>query len=107
VGDQVTAALLRRAAELLISCAADADGPAPWHTDGDIVIAADGDVIARTDRDRAGSLWEAEWIALMHPGIAQPIAAWLRDAADWRSEEDDTVDEYALVVARAVLGEDK
>jgi hypothetical protein len=52
---------------------------------------------------------DAEWIALMSPDKAEPIAAWLErcaeDLADARHYVDEPVScEHALTVARQILG---
>lgn len=73
----MTAALLRCAADVIEKCAFDAsDYCTIWGgTSGD-------EEIANTFSGHAGGSYEAEWIALMHPDIATPLAAWLRHAAD-------------------------
>jgi hypothetical protein len=74
---------LRRAADLLDKYALDAnDSGTPWRADFCTVHGGDGEIIAETQDGRAAALWEAEWIALMHPGVATPLAAWLRAEAD-------------------------
>lgn len=74
---------LRRAAALLDKYALDAsDSGTPWRARFCTIYGGDGEIIAETQDDRAPGIWEAEWIALMHPGIAPPLAAWLREIAD-------------------------
>lgn len=52
----------------------------------------------------------ADWIAMMHPGLAEPLAAWLDDTAgdleaEQRTELETSSEFYAVTVARAILGE--
>jgi hypothetical protein len=70
---------------------------------------------------------EANWIALMHPGLAGPLADWLEHAAtahdatvqaaadNWRGSDDTEArdrwidrqtDRHALAVARTILGKE-
>jgi hypothetical protein len=52
---------------------------------------------------------DAAWIALMHPGLAAPLAAWLETCANDLADARHYVDEpnsceHALAVARSILG---
>lgn len=135
------AATLRRAADHLTELATGVT-PGPWRTadvegifyiasaahgpvsmDNDNPVCAcpftddEGVAIERTAEE--GGQRDAEWIATVHPGIAAPLAAWLRaeaahiDLEDARvgSEWERKVSPWwlhpeALDVARALLGED-
>lgn len=104
----MSAALLRKAAAVLQTMALDAnDSGSPWRRDYTKILGADGETIATTEQLRAPGIWEAEWIALMHPGVAAPLAAWLRGFAE---DIDDGLHplhlQHALAVARVIVGED-
>lgn len=91
----------------------------PWHTDecaeagyGNCpCIVAQGRIHRGTDHEvPARYIADAEtpeiaaWIALMHPGVGEPLAAWLEGiAATWDGVSRNHR-EAALAVARAVLG---
>lgn len=85
----MTAALLRRAADLIEQTATDLpDG----HLDA-----------WRKPHIRASLI---PWVALMDPAIAAPLAAWLRgEAASWDDPGVTTVYPAARALARAILGE--
>jgi hypothetical protein len=115
------AAELRTAAKLLRERASAAT-PGPWH-----VHEANGFLRVDNARDKTREAWTgksgadlaeenrdtAEWIALMHPGVGEPLADWLeRQAATWSTSVPvhDTCTPAtcaataALAVARALLG---
>lgn len=56
--------------------------------------------------DDPQSMADAAWIALMHPGLGEPIAAWLERTADYYrpGTTHPTHVVRALAVARALLG---
>jgi hypothetical protein len=120
------AAELRAAAQLLRDRAtAPYVQPGPWH-----VHEAYGFLRVDNDRDKTREAWTvksgadvaeenrgtAEWIALMHPGVGEPIAEWLEHMADFL----DTTrlgsggfpplalydSRHAMAVARALLGDE-
>jgi hypothetical protein len=107
--DQTPAETLRAAAQGLREAAHSAI-PGPWAADPDElgrgydVWQIDGPHLAFGLRRP-----DAEWIALTHPGLAEPLAAWLEmEAHMWdlrgNSAEGNTF--HALAVARVVLGRD-
>jgi hypothetical protein len=69
---------------------------------------------ARRDEARSAPLSQEEldwrWIALMSPAVAEPLAAWLEDAAKHAAKVNDPrnqeiiADLHALTVARTILG---
>ena len=100
----------------------------PWHTEKYAVdlspravaqSAPSSDERARVGRyiAEAESPKLAAWIALMHPGLAEPLAAWLSDSAEFLdgvTEAHGTVTELALhntrhqlAIARIILGAPK
>lgn len=83
--------LLRQAADRLTYTAAQADQDQWWGAD-EALAAIEG--CRRAD---------AEWIATCHPGIAKPLAAWLREAAEEAEQIGPSLS--ALRFARALLGE--
>ena len=81
--------------------------PGPWSVSGhypkfEVVPQLDEsyDTIARTEYEV-----EAAYIATMHPGVGLALADWLDDAAE-RRYHTPTPPDYALAVARAILGGD-
>ena len=81
------AATLRDAAKVLRDTASNAT-PGPWKTKGVgdfgwLVVDADpaGRFSVETEDNEHGRA-DAAWIALAHPGLAEPLAAWLEIAAD-------------------------
>jgi hypothetical protein len=46
------------------------------------------------------TMFDAAWIALTHPGLAEPLAVWLEDAA---RQYDDFAKEYVADVAERVV----
>ncbi|MFB6665893.1 hypothetical protein ACFUJX_19745 [Streptomyces rubiginosohelvolus] len=121
---------LRAAAELLREAAGHAT-PGPWRTHDTHLGGVGGHTATvLTDRpntndteliawlptmshepwDEARNAWRnAGWVALMHPGVGLAVAALLADYADdWHSCPEDhpgtKLDEYALALARQVLG---
>lgn len=85
--DRSPAEILRAAAARLEQAAAKAE-PGPWYTEPD-------------DLDRGHDVWsrktghmpafglsesDAAWIATMSPVMAEPLAAWLKQAADELTE---------------------
>lgn len=120
----MTANLLRRAADLLDKRSAgalrherwdcdvlDEDGPWVVHLDTPPETWPNNDdevpTVATLGRD-CDDGDRAAWIALTHPGIAQPLADWLRGTA---IEIDDGLHPIhigcAAAVARALLGENE
>ena len=96
------AEILRAAAARLEQAAAKAE-PGPWYTEPD-------------DLDRGHDVWsrttghmpafglsenDAAWIAMMSPVIAEPLSAWLEQAADELTE---VYWGNAYLVARVILG---
>lgn len=100
----MSADLLERAADLLRDAAAECETPTPWKS------------LMRGDED---------YIALMHPPVANAVAAWLdAEVVRWRRAEEQAARvvlfpgsrrpdgwpaplfEHALAVARAVLREE-
>lgn len=96
------AEILRAAAARLEQAAAKAE-PGPWYTEPD-------------DLDRGHEVWsrktghmparghcesDAAWIAMMSPVIAEPLSAWLEQAADELTE---VYWGNAYLVALAILG---
>ncbi len=105
---------LRAAATLLRERAAKATS-GPWadlpYLGGDVYIKeADGSYrfIAQTARhDDAFQPDDACWIATMHPGLAEPLAAWLEveaEIADGNSDTYPLACPESLGVARVILG---
>lgn len=115
---------LRAAAQLLRDRAtAPYVQPGPWH-----IHEAYGFLRVDNDRDKTREAWTvksgadlaeenrntAQWIAMMHPGVGEPLAAWLEDMAgflDTTRQPDGTQprlalhnSRHALAVARALLG---
>jgi hypothetical protein len=86
--DASPAEVLRAAATLLLDTASKATaagGPTPWRAldgfNGAGDVATPGDhVVATTMHGRGRPV--AEWIALMSPAVAEPLAALLAGAAD-------------------------
>lgn len=111
----MSADLLRRAAAMLRETAAPAT-PGPWVSldKGDRIIhsAEPFDYEYVVDEPMSNE-HNAAWIALMHPGLAEPLAAWLDFAAEyWRPEAlamkypiRHDLQHRTLEIARAILGE--
>lgn len=62
------------------------------------------------EADHALTRADSAWIALMDPALADPLAAWFEDTAadmttERRSEPTTSSEQYAVTVARAILGE--
>jgi hypothetical protein len=67
----------------------------------------ESEVVASGLRDRAGGIVQpgnAVWIAAVHPGLADPLAAWLEREALWTEQVGNGIprDLEALAVARAI-----
>ena len=98
---------LRAAAALLREIGAEAmDGP--WETGGDGLVWARrmGDPVSGSTEPE-----DAAWIALVHPGLAEPLADWLDDVAlmiaALKNVPSSVVEEAVvkpLAVARVLLG---
>jgi putative intracellular protease/amidase len=111
------AAELRAAAQLLRERAA-ATTAGDWRAMPDVLIG--GWAVAASPTSDEGPYFgtfigegDARWIALMHPGVGEPLADWLeRQAATWSTSVPvhDTCTPAtctataALAVARALLG---
>ncbi|MDH2424825.1 hypothetical protein [Sphaerisporangium sp. TRM90804] len=104
--------------------------PGPWHADGpwwwetkpitcSATITTDPErqmvaVLAPEYNQHPRAAGCAPWIALMHPGLAEPLAAWLESCArqaasmthpeDWGVCDEPGSVRYAVDVARAILG---
>jgi hypothetical protein len=105
--DQTPAETLRAAAQHVREMAQQAT-PGPWVANGAGVgtdyTDNEPDLIVAVD---AFDPNDAAWMALMHPGLAEPLAAWLEmEAHMWdlrgNSAEGNTF--HALAAARALLG---
>jgi hypothetical protein len=110
------AAQLRAAAQLLRERATAAT-PGPWQARGDYSDAIYSDTSEGIVDVIAGGKWggeasvfdnehDATWIAMMHPGVGEPLAAWLDATAAYCtvSITYPTHVVRALAVARALLG---
>ncbi|MEU2402781.1 hypothetical protein ABZ609_00345 [Streptomyces rubiginosohelvolus] len=99
---------LRAAAEKLRAEAARAHraSPAPWTvTDEHVVRCADGMTVAdRSSTDHPAERADLPYIALMHPGIANPVAWWLEWQAAVLADGHTAALDPALAVARQLLG---
>lgn len=72
------------------------------------------EVVASGRADKSGGIvnpFNAVWIATVHPGLAEPLAAWLESLAEkperlgvHRDETGVSVDRNALAVARQING---
>lgn len=101
---------LRKAADVLCQRAVTAR-PGPWEHDGDGTVSTPAaDFITE-----AHSKCDAEWIVLMNPLVAFPLAAMLQQAAQnaetlgsaWGPDSPDKyVEPNALQVARIILNAD-
>ena len=108
------AAELRAAANLLRESALNARRvlPEPWTisrgpTDGGgVIYAENGWIVADRSCDEPGDSVDLPYIALMHPGVGEPLAAWLDSTADYYrpGTTHPTHVVRALAVARALLG---
>lgn len=79
----MTAQELKTAATRLRATLADVETRPPWSTCDAPGLIVSGDmrpwgVPSVAERAYEG---DAAWIALMHPGIAEPLGAWLEEAA--------------------------
>lgn len=99
---------LRIAAEY-IRRHADGVTPRPWKSEatrahGHRVGTADGSnwVAWTGEHGEDNSARDADWIALMHPGVGLALAKWLESAAE--DAEQIGPDPHALAVARQFLG---
>lgn len=104
--EEISAAVekIRTAAE-----AAHRASPAPWTiTDEHVVRCADGMIVAdRSGTDHPAERADLPYIAAMHPGIGQALAAWLDSWAivDLREHATMSVDaRHALKIARIING---
>jgi hypothetical protein len=80
---------LRAAATMLREAAADSDSE-NWYNAESLALSLDGADVA--------------WIALAHPGLAEPLAAWLDDAA-WTWDVVRLAERrHLLAVARVING---
>jgi hypothetical protein len=87
VADLTTVEELRAAAAKLREVAGKAtDGP--WHPDAD-ELGRGWDLRSATDGHMAFGLTKADaaWIALVHPGLAEPLAEWLEKTATEYGED--------------------
>lgn len=97
---------LKAAAAKLRNTAEKAD-PGPWRPgfEGAVWGRTTALVCEGFDAD------DAQWIAMMHPGLAEPLAVWLIWAASQASMNEDRAPRHrvnisdALDVARVILGE--
>lgn len=105
------AELLRAAADLIEQRGEDAL-PGPWECldGGDRLIAwrvgpggfdDDFEYVVDEPVSHSGT---AEWIALLDPAVAEPLAAWLRAEADGPANDLFDPSEHAVAFARVVLG---
>jgi hypothetical protein len=97
--------------------------PTPWYAEPSDDECDQWQVLYPTDNPLAGLIattpdygrvWLADWIALMSPAVAEPLAAWLEGCAseassmtdpdDWSICDEPSSVRSALAVARAVLG---
>lgn len=107
------AEVLRAAAAKVRKAKAQASQGGPWRND-QMSVRAEDRPIAMAYQCYA----DAAWIALAHPGLAEPLAAWLEEtgrqyemapcdmpdgACNGCERRDDFV--YAFDVARVILGE--
>ncbi|MEV7013463.1 hypothetical protein [Streptosporangium sp. NPDC051022] len=83
---------------------------APWSTNGMWVMGADSHIA-----HFGGHLPNRDWVALAHPGLAEPLAAWLEEVADdaekharggWGNSADEIACGWPLAVARLINGSD-
>jgi hypothetical protein len=114
---------LRRAADLLRETAKNAT-PGPWgvervHKDSYGIYSYSGHAFAATVGDLTAdpcARADADWMAMVSPALAEPLAAWLEGCAG-QAESMTHPDDFAicdepgsvqdaLAVARALLGED-
>jgi hypothetical protein len=106
--DQTPAETLRAAAQHVREMAQQAT-PGPWVANGAGVgtdyTDNEPDLIVAVD---AFDPNDAAWMALMHPGLAEPLAAWLESVAALQFGDvplpDSPIVDHALAAARALLG---
>jgi len=73
---------------------------APWSTNGMWVMGADSHIA-----HFGGHLPNRDWVALVHPGLAEPLASWLESWDGVEIREDGPMPDdfrYALAVARQI-----
>lgn len=102
---------LRAAAKLLREIAKNA-APGPWGVEYEnskslSVLSYSGQAFVAFIgvEDAPGVRGDAAWISLVHPGLAEPLAAWLDATAEQysRSGCEPAMADRALAVARTVL----
>lgn len=113
-----------RAAAAKLREIADKATPGPWSRYANLGYAVFSEAFDPDVPDGVGDVTngspgeaDADWIALMSPAVAEPLAAWLDGCAGEAAamshpghwgicDEPDSV-QHAIAVARAVLGEAK
>jgi len=90
---------------------ANADRPAPWEpsTAGSVISRRPGGYEYVAGFTTLKGTAVADWIALMHPGIGEPLAAWLESVAErltatTHPEWQTTLEPHAFALADQILG---
>jgi hypothetical protein len=112
----MSADLLRKAAAKLRDTAAAAT-PGPWdraadtdyasHYGANFIANWEGEYLrfVTTAGDGDGAARDAAWITLVHPGLAEPLAAWLSSIGETWVFQRQSARQQAVAIARVILGE--